>query len=74
MRKIHLAEHLTVAEIEKRYRSASDGVGRSQWQIIWLLAQGKTSSEIEAVTDYSLTWIGTIARRYNAEGAQRDWG
>lgn len=70
MRRIKLAEHLRVEEIEKRYRSANDGVGRSQWQIIWLLAQGKTSSEIEAMMGYSLTWIRTIARRYNSEGAE----
>jgi transposase len=35
-----------------------------------LLAQGKSTAEVEAVTGYSLTWIRTIARRYNAHGAQ----
>lgn len=72
MRTIKLKDHLSVEEIEKRYRGASDGVARSQWQIIWLLACGKSSREIEATTGYSLTWIRTIARRYNAEGSVGD--
>lgn len=65
MRRIELVAHLSNDEIEQRYRGANDGVGRSQWQIVWLLAQGKTSRE---VTGYGLDWIRAIARRYNAEG------
>ena len=64
-----MADHLSVEEIEKRYRSASEGVERSQWQIIWLLVGGKTSREVEAATGYSLTWIRNIAGRYNRAGA-----
>ena len=69
MRRVRIAEHLSVEEIEKRYRSAKEGVERSQWQIIWLLAAGKTSREVEAATGYCLLWIGEIAGRYNREGA-----
>jgi transposase len=68
MRQIKLAGHLSRAEIEQHYRRANDGVARSQWQIIWLLAQGKSSREVQMVTGYSLDWIRAIARRYNAEG------
>ena len=64
-----MAEHLSVEEIEQRYRSASEGVERSQWQIIWLLVLGKTSREVEAWTGYSLTWIRNLAGRYNRQGA-----
>lgn len=69
MRRIRLEPHLTVEAIEDQYRKARDGVARSQWQIIWLLAQGKDSAEVQAVTGYSLGWIRAVARRYNAEGA-----
>ena len=44
-------------------------MARSQWQIVWLLALGEPSERVAAVTGYSLTWIRTVARRYNAEGA-----
>jgi len=43
-------------------------VGRSQWQIIWLLAQGSSTQAIRDVTGYSLPWIRRLGRRYNAEG------
>jgi transposase len=70
MKQIRLEPHLRIDEIAACYRRARDGVERSQWQIIWLLAQGKVSAEIKAVTGYSLDWIRAIARRYNAEGAE----
>jgi transposase len=56
-------------ELEKRYRRADDGVSRSQWQIIWLLAQGQRSEEIHKSTGYSVKWIQVLARRYNTAGA-----
>src|SRR5260370_26685088 len=55
-------------DIEARYRKAKDPVERSHWQIIWLLAQGKTTGEITEVTGYCASWIRTIAHRYNNEG------
>src|SRR5260370_23791852 len=57
-------------ELERRYRQATDPVARSQWQIVWLLAQGHRSEQVAEVTGYSLTWIRTVARRYNASGEQ----
>ena len=53
-----------------RYRKAKDAVERSHWQIIWLLAQGKTTKEIAQVTGYCPAWIRTLAHRYNDEGPQ----
>jgi transposase len=70
MNKTKLQPYLSEEEIERRYRKANEGVERSQWQIIWLLAQGKSTVEVEQATGYSLTWIRTIARRYNAQGPQ----
>ena len=69
MRRLKLNEHLSLEDIENYYRHANDGVARSQWQIIWWLAQGKTSRTIEAVTSYRLRWIRIIAHRYNGDGA-----
>jgi transposase len=59
---------LELRQLEQRYRQASDPVARSQWQIIWLLAQGYSTQHVIQTTGYSATWIGTIAKRYNAEG------
>jgi transposase len=47
-------------------------VERSQWQIIWLLAQGKTTAEVAKTTGYSVSWIRQVAGRYNRDGAVGD--
>jgi hypothetical protein len=49
--------HLSLEEVEARYRKATDAVEPSHWQIIWLLAQGKTTKEIQEFTGYCLAWI-----------------
>src|SRR5216683_7146653 len=67
---ITVKAHLSVEAIETRYRKTKDPVARSHWQIIWLLAQGKTTKEINQVTGYCLSWIRTIAHRYNQAGPQ----
>ncbi len=62
---------MSAEELERRYRQAQDPVARSQWQIVWLLARGRPSEQVGETTGYSLTWVYTVARRYNADGAQR---
>jgi transposase len=65
---IRVTLHLTVEELERRYRQAHDPVERTHWQIIWLLAQGWLTREVAAATGYSVNWIQQLARRYNADG------
>lgn len=67
-RRIRLATHLSVDELEKRYRTAHEPHERSWWQILWLLARGQTATAIAESTGYTRTWIGQIAKRYNTEG------
>src|SRR5262249_36523432 len=67
-RRITIRADLSPEELERRYRQASDPVARSQWQIVGLLGCGQTRAQGGAATGYSLTWIRSIARRYQAEG------
>src|SRR5260370_19373232 len=67
-RHIHLRPHLSVDDLERRYRAAKEPNARSWWQILWLLSQGHTAVQIAAVTGYSAYGIGQIAKRYNTEG------
>ena len=69
MKRLNVANHLTVDELEQRYRQATDPVARSQWQILWLLVLGRATVEVATVTGYSTTWMYAIVRRYNQEGA-----
>src|SRR5690349_25140494 len=67
-RHMHLATHLSVADLEHRYRAAHEPHERSWWQILWLLARGQTATAIADSTGYTRAWIGQIAKRYNAQG------
>lgn len=67
-RRIYLQPHLSVAELERRYRTAKEPNERTWWQILWLLAQGRTATELSKVTGYRAYWIGQIAKRYNEQG------
>jgi transposase len=69
-RHLQLHSHLSVTELERRYRSAHDPNERSWWQILWLLSQGHTAVSVSAVTGYSAYWIGQIAKRYNTDGPE----
>lgn len=67
-KRISIRADLSVEELERRYRQAQEPVARSQWQIVWLLAQGQPSEQVEAVMGYSRIWVYTVARRYTAAG------
>jgi transposase len=67
-KRITVQAHLSVDQVEARYRKAQDPVERSHWQIIWLVAQRKTTGEVSEVTGYSASWIYTIVHRYNHQG------
>jgi transposase len=67
-RRLHLPAHLSLAELERRYRRCRDPVERSHWQMLWLLSSGMATAEVARVTRYSAPWVREIARRYREEG------
>jgi len=67
-KRLKISGQLSVEELERRYRAATDGASRSQWQIIWLLASGQPSEAVAAVTGYSKQWVRKLAGRYNTLG------
>ena len=67
MKRRTIPPHLSVDEVEQRYRRATDPVARSQWQMLWLLASGMPTAEVARVTGYSGNWVREIARRYRVE-------
>lgn len=67
---ITIEEHLTLEELEQRYRNAREVTEKIHYQTIWLLATGRTSSEVSEITGYSRNWIYRLVRRYNAQGTE----
>ena len=59
---------LSVAELERCSRQAREGVGRSQWQISWLVAEGGTGQEVAAQTGYSVPWGRELIHRSHRPG------
>ena len=67
-KRISIEPHLSLRELEQRYRQASYPVERSHYQIIWLLASGRSSREVSQITGYSLSWIYELVWGYNRIG------
>lgn len=67
-KRITIVPHLSLEELEQRYRQAKEPVERSDYQIIWLLASGRRSEEVAAITGYSQSWIYELVWGYNRIG------
>jgi transposase len=67
---IKLRPHLSTEELQSRYRGAKDPVERAHYQIVWLIARGKTTTEVMEVTGYTRGWIQKLSRRYNEGGPE----
>ena len=67
---IKIVPYLDSEELEDRYRKAHDPVERSHYQILWLISEGKTTTQVMEVTGYSRGWIQQLTRRYNADGPE----
>ena len=64
----HIVEHLSVEELEARYRAAQDATEARHLQAIWLLAQGRTFLEVAEVLAFVPRWVEQLAARHNASG------
>ncbi len=69
-KRLRLEDHLPAEELERRYRKAKDPIERAHYQIVWLLARGKSTEEVEEATGYGRGWVRKVARRYNEGGPE----
>ena len=65
---MRIIEHLSVEELERRYRTAEDATEARHIQAIWLLAQGRTVLDVASVLAFVPRWVEELAARYNAHG------
>jgi transposase len=63
-----VADHLSIEDLEVRYRSCEDACSARHYQTIWLLAQGHTIEEVAEITCFVPRWIEELLARYNAFG------
>ncbi len=60
--------HLSVKELEARYRAVQEVTEARHFQAIWLLAQGRTVLEVSEVLSFVPRWVTQLAARPNASG------
>ena len=65
-----IVDHLSLAELEARYRAARDATEARHYQAIWLLMQGRTFLEVAEVLAFVPRWVEELAARYNAFGPE----
>ena len=63
-----VAEHLSVAELQAGYRTSGDAMLARHYQVIWLLAQGRTVAETARLTSFVPRWVEELLVRYNQFG------
>jgi transposase len=63
-----VADHLSVAELQGGYRGSKDAVLARHFQVIWLLAQGRTVAETARLTGFVPRWVEELLVRYNQFG------
>lgn len=63
-----VAGHLSIEELQAGYRSRRDATAARHYQVIWLLAQGRTVGETAALTGFARRWVEQLLARYNSFG------
>ena len=63
-----IVEHLSVEELERRYRAVRDVTEARHTQAIWLLAQGRTVLDVASVLAFAPRWVEQLAARHDAHG------
>jgi transposase len=69
-RRIELKPHLTTEELRARYRSCQKPQEKVRWHALYLISQGAVAADAARRTGRASSWITSLARRYNREGAK----
>jgi transposase len=65
---MRISEHLSIEDLERRYRAAGDATEARHTQAVWLLAQGRSVLDVAGVLAFAPRWVEQLAVRYNAHG------
>ncbi len=59
---------VSLDELQAGYRGSGDATLTRHYQVIWLLAQGRTCPEVAGLTSFAPRWVEQLLARYNAFG------
>ena len=63
-----VAGHLGLDRLQAGYRGSGDATLARPYQVIWLLAQGRSCAEVAGLTSFARRWVEQLLERYNAFG------
>ena len=63
-----VAGHLSLAELQAGYRASGDARLARHYQVIWLLAQGRSYADVAQLTSLARRWVEQLLARYNQFG------
>jgi transposase len=63
-----VAGHLSLAELQAGYRDSRAATLARHYQVIWLLAQGRSCAEVAQLTSLARRWVEQLLARYNRFG------
>lgn len=68
--RIQLKPHLTSEELRTRYRACQKPQEKVRWHALYLISTGRVAAEAARRVGRASSWITTLARRYNRDGAK----
>ena len=63
-----VAGHLSLAELQAGYCGSKDATLARHYQVIWLLAQGRSCAEVAQLTSLARRWVEQLLARTNQFG------
>ena len=63
--------HLSSAELEHRYKTASEAIAKSHFHALWLLTRGYSIDQVAGLLSFSTRWVRILIKRYNEGGPER---
>jgi transposase len=63
--------HLSAAELEHRYETATEPIAKSHFHALWLLSRGYDIEETAEILSFSTRWVRSLIKRYNEGGPER---
>lgn len=68
-RKLTLENHLTKAQLNRKYLSCQHSQEKKRWQALYLIAEGEIANQVAKRLGMSSNWISETVYRYNEGGA-----
>lgn len=66
-----IKQHLTTAELEHGYETASEPIAKSHFHALWLLSRSWDIDEVADLLSFSTRWVRALIKRYNEGGPER---